>query len=98
MGPGLGDRMSKGKWHEDAWPAGGEEHGQLDGGHHLQVGGVWPGSGSDHEELAYNVKEFELCSADSGSCRHVTEGIDFCVLEISLRRQGGEGWMGARKQ
>lgn len=46
--------------------------------HHWQVGGVWPGSGSgdagwqkpDPEGLAYNAKQSELCSADSGSCRN----------------------------
>lgn len=60
--------------------------------HHWQVGGVWPGSGSGdtgrqhpgHGELAYNATECELCSADSGSCRHGRAVIGFCVLETSL--------------
>lgn len=54
--------------------------------------------GPNHEEPAYNAREFQLCSADCGSHRNDSEVIEFCVLETSLWRLGGGGWMGARKQ
>lgn len=39
------------------------------------------------------MPEFELCSADSDSCRNGSEAIDFCVLETYLGdRVEKDGW------